>query len=231
MLDANQASGRELPGSAAGSAGPGRQPGQPRPSPSLRSRRRSTTLRRARPSRCARRQIQATGGATNNLVALSPDPKNAVIFTILSSSVTNGITTSDACACAKPDPELPGQSGHRRESAGQLQLRGRHAGKDHHQCSGGLPLQSITWANPGTQVGGATLALNATASSGFPVTYTSSTTSVCTVTGSTVTFAKSHLGQRLHHYGYAARRQPYLCPGPPGRRRRSLSTPLARART
>jgi hypothetical protein len=55
---------------------------------------------------------------------------------------------------------------------------------------GGLPLQSITWANPGTQVGNSSLALNATAGSGFPVTYTSSTTSVCTVTGSTVTFAK-----------------------------------------
>ena len=54
---------------------------------------------------------------------------------------------------------------------------------------GALPLQSITWPNPGTQVGGASLTLTASASSGFPVTYTSSTSSVCTVTGSSVTFA------------------------------------------
>jgi hypothetical protein len=53
-----------------------------------------------------------------------------------------------------------------------------------------LPTQTITFAQPQTQVSGTTLALTATASSGFPVTYTSSTTTVCTVSGSTATFAK-----------------------------------------
>ena len=51
-----------------------------------------------------------------------------------------------------------------------------------------LPLQTITWGNPGTQVNGATLALTGTASSGFPVIYTSSTTAVCTVNNANVTF-------------------------------------------
>ena len=87
---------------------------------------------------CATVSIQATGGATNNLVALSPDPSNAVIFTILNSSVDkNGIHDCDDRAGAKPVPELPGQFDHRRESAGQRQLRCRLPGEDHDQCPGG----------------------------------------------------------------------------------------------
>jgi hypothetical protein len=48
--------------------------------------------------------------------------------------------------------------------------------------------QTITFANPGTQYYGTTLTLTATASSGLPVSYTSTTTPVCTVSGSVVTF-------------------------------------------
>jgi hypothetical protein len=139
---------------------------------------------------CATVSIQATGGATNNLVALSPDPSNAVIFTILSSSVKNGVTTATIALVPNQSLNFPAN----------LIIDGNQQGNSNYAAAaqakitvsvlGGLPLQSITWANPGTQVGNASLALNATASSGFPVTYTSSTTSVCTVTGSTVTFAK-----------------------------------------
>jgi len=139
---------------------------------------------------CATVTIQATGGATNNLVALSPDPSNTVIFTILNSSVNNGITTATIALVPNQSLNYPAN----------LIIDGNQQGNSNYAAAtqakitisvlGGLPLQTITWSNPGTQVGGATLALNATASSGFPVTYTSSTTSVCTVTGSTVTFAK-----------------------------------------
>jgi hypothetical protein len=52
-----------------------------------------------------RSQIQATGGATDNQVAISPDPKNGVAFTILSSSVTNGITTTTLALV--PNQTLP----------------------------------------------------------------------------------------------------------------------------
>jgi hypothetical protein len=48
--------------------------------------------------------------------------------------------------------------------------------------------QTITFANPGTHTYGTPLALSATASSGLAVTFTSTTTLVCTVSGSTATF-------------------------------------------
>ena len=48
--------------------------------------------------------------------------------------------------------------------------------------------QTITFANPGTQTVGTPLTLSATASSGLAVSYTSQTTGVCTVAGTTATF-------------------------------------------
>lgn len=54
-----------------------------------------------------------------------------------------------------------------------------------------LPTQLITFNNPGTQVVGTALTLAATASSGLPVSYVSTSTTVCTVSGSSVTFAAS----------------------------------------
>ncbi len=47
-----------------------------------------------------------------------------------------------------------------------------------------LPTQKITFDNPGTQVAGTPLALAATATSGFPVTYTATPSSSCTVASS-----------------------------------------------
>jgi hypothetical protein len=47
--------------------------------------------------------------------------------------------------------------------------------------------QTITFTNPGTQTVGTPLALSASASSGLAVSYTSTTTSVCTVSGTTAT--------------------------------------------
>jgi sugar lactone lactonase YvrE len=140
-------------------------------------------------TQCATIQIVAAGGATGNQVAISPDPKNGVAFTILSSSVSKGITTTTLALV--PNQTLP--------SPANLILDGNQQGNANYSAAtqatitipvlSPLPLQTITWANPGTQVGGATLTLNATASSGFAVTYVSGTSSVCTVTGSKVTFA------------------------------------------
>ena len=190
-------SGRQLPGSASGSGGPGRQPGRPRPSPSLRSTTPLHYIAACSPiTLCATVSIQATGGATNNLVALSPDPSNTVIFTILNSSVdANGVTTATLAL-------VPGQA---LNFPANLIIDGNQQGNANYAAAtqakitisvlGALPLQSITWPNPGTQVGSSSttvtaLTLAATASSGFPVIYTSSTPTVCTVSGSTVTFAK-----------------------------------------
>ena len=52
-----------------------------------------------------------------------------------------------------------------------------------------LALQLITFNNPGTQVVATPLTLAATASSDLPVSYISTTTSVCKVVGAAVTFA------------------------------------------
>mgnify|MGYP000398037725 CR=1 FL=1 len=51
--------------------------------------------------------------------------------------------------------------------------------------------QTITFANPGAQNFGTSLTLTATASSTLPVTFTSDTPEVCTVSGNTVTFLKA----------------------------------------
>ncbi|MGA7521133.1 MAG: right-handed parallel beta-helix repeat-containing protein [Acidobacteriaceae bacterium] len=48
--------------------------------------------------------------------------------------------------------------------------------------------QTITFTNPGTQAVGAPLTLAGTATSGLAVTFSSATTSVCTVSGTTATF-------------------------------------------
>ena len=58
---------------------------------------------------------------------------------------------------------------------------------DTFQVSGGLTAQTITFTSPGNQtLGTATPALAATASSGLTVSYASTTTSVCTVSGTTL---------------------------------------------
>ena len=51
--------------------------------------------------------------------------------------------------------------------------------------------QAITFANPGTQTVGTPLTLLATSTSGLPVSFASTTSSVCTVTGNTATFLAS----------------------------------------
>ena len=48
--------------------------------------------------------------------------------------------------------------------------------------------QTITFGNPGTQTAGTPLTLSATVSSGLTVTFSSATPSVCTVSGTSVTF-------------------------------------------
>ena len=101
-------------------------------------------------------QIQATGGATNNLVALSPDPSNAVIFTILNSSVKNGITTATLALVPNQSLNFPASLIIDGNQQGNANYAAASQAKITISVLGALPLQSITWANPGTQVGGAT---------------------------------------------------------------------------
>jgi hypothetical protein len=55
----------------------------------------------------------------------------------------------------------------------------------------GLEPQTITFANPGAQTVGTPLTLSASASSGLTVSYTSTTTGICMVAGTTATFIAS----------------------------------------
>ena len=140
-------------------------------------------------TQCATISVQATGGATDNLVALSPDPKNAVSFTILSSSVTNGTTTTILALVPNQNLNFPASLIIDANQQGNANYSAATQATLTIPVLAPLPLQSIIWTNPGTQIAGTSLTLAAAATSGFPVTYTSSTTSVCTVSGAKVTFA------------------------------------------
>jgi sugar lactone lactonase YvrE len=142
-------------------------------------------------SQCAIVTFTATGGGTNNPITLTADASSAVRWTLYSSS-TSGATTTATVEL------LPGQT---LTYPASLIIDLNQAGNSNYSAATQLPVtisvqsplpaQTVTFSQPQTQVAGTTLTLSATASSGFPVTYASSTTSVCTVSGSTVTFLSS----------------------------------------
>ncbi|MGO8757568.1 MAG: hypothetical protein ACLQG3_05525 [Terracidiphilus sp.] len=142
-------------------------------------------------SQCAIVTFSATGGGTNNAITLSTDKSSAVQWTLYGSSTKSGTTTAEV--------ELPpGQS---LTYPASLVIDLNQTGNTNYLAATQLPItisvqaplptQTITFSQPQTQVVGTTLTLAATSSSGLPVTYASSTTSVCTVSGSTVTFLSS----------------------------------------
>ena len=133
--------------------------------------------------------IQATGGGSDLPIVFTVDPKSTMQGSFSTSKVSGAVSTSTLTMPAGQSPtsgtiivdaNQPGNSNY--SAATQMQLI--------IVVGAPLPTQTITFAVPQTQVGGTTLTLNGTSSSGFPVAYTSSTTSVCTVSGSTATFAK-----------------------------------------
>jgi len=147
-------------------------------------------------AQCAMISIQASGGATNNPIAISPDPTNTVGFTIVNSTTSKtGVTTATLVLLPNQTFTFPtklvidgNQQGNVDYSAAaQLQLI--------INVLGPLPLQTITWANPGTQVVGGSLTLSATSSAGagYPIAFTASpaSSSVCTVSGTKPTFVGS----------------------------------------
>jgi sugar lactone lactonase YvrE len=134
-------------------------------------------------------QVSAVGGGSNNAITFSLDPASTM------TGVFSASTVSGATSTATLTIPLQGSvmSGTIVIDATQPQSTNYAAVTVTPLATltilPPLPLQTITWGNPGTQVNGSTLTLTGTASSGFPITYTSSTTSVCTVSSATVTFA------------------------------------------
>jgi hypothetical protein len=131
--------------------------------------------------------IMATGGGSDSPIVFTVD-KSSTMTGTFSVSTVSGATSSATLT-------IPAQT----NTSGTIVIDATQPGNTNYSAAqqtqetinvlSPLPIQTITFAVPQTQVGGTTLTLTATASSGFPVVYTSSTASVCTVSNSTATFA------------------------------------------
>ncbi len=132
--------------------------------------------------------IQATGGGSNGAIVFTVDKTSTMTGSFSASTVSGATSTSTLTIPAQTptsgtivvDATQPGNTNYAESAQTQETIN----------VLAPLPTQIITFGVPQTQVGGTTLTLTATSSSGFPVVYASSTTTVCTVSGSTATFAK-----------------------------------------
>ena len=128
-------------------------------------------------------QVSANGGATDNPIVFSVDASSPVGGTFSKSIVSGSTSTAtltvmDQAALANfpgniiVDANQPGNSNYADASQAAETI----------QVLQPLPTQAITFNNPGTQVAGTPLTLAATSSSGLPVLYNVSPSSVCTLT-------------------------------------------------
>ncbi|MFP5250510.1 MAG: hypothetical protein ACLGP3_11865, partial [Acidobacteriota bacterium] len=131
--------------------------------------------------------VSANGGGSNQPIVFAVDAASTLQGKFAASTVSGSTSTAVLTIPAQTatsgvivvDATQPGDTNYANAPQTQESLT----------ILAPLPTQTITFANPGTQVANVPLTLAATASSGLPVNYTSSTTSVCTVTGSVLTFA------------------------------------------
>ncbi|HVU47269.1 MAG TPA: hypothetical protein VHD85_14150 [Terracidiphilus sp.] len=131
------------------------------------------------------------GGITINLVATGGGSGNPVVFTIDPSSTGVGsVSGSVLTVTALGDFVINANQ------AGDANYTAAPQAQETIAVLSALPTQTITFANPGTQVVGTPLTLTASATSGFAVSFASGTTSVCTVaqSGSTWTAAFASAG-------------------------------------
>ena len=132
--------------------------------------------------------IQATGGGSDSAIVFTVDKSSTMTGSFSTSTVSGAVSTSTLTMPANQSP-----------TSGTIVVDANQPGNTNYAAAtqtqytinvlAPLPTQTITFSTPQTQVAGTPLTLSATASSGFAVSYMSSTTSVCTVSGSTVTFA------------------------------------------
>jgi sugar lactone lactonase YvrE len=132
--------------------------------------------------------IQATGGGSDQAIVFTVD-KSSTMKGSFSASTLSGATStttltmpanqSPASGTIVVDANQPGNTNYLAATLTQMTIT----------VGAPLPTQTITFPLPQTQVGGTTLTLTATTTSGFPIMYSSSTPSVCTVSGSVATFA------------------------------------------
>ena len=133
--------------------------------------------------------ISAIGGASDNAIVFTVDKSSTMIGTIGTSTVSGAtssavltipVQASVVSGTIVIDATQPQSTDYAAVTVSPLATL---------TIQPPLPTQLITFNNPGTQVVGTALTLSATASSALPVGYTSTTTSVCTVSGSSVSFA------------------------------------------
>jgi hypothetical protein len=136
----------------------------------------------------AKLSIQATGGGSDQAIVFTLDKSSTMSGTFSASTVSGATSTTTLTMPANQSP-----------TSGTIVIDANQTGNTNYLAAtqtqmtitvlAPLPTQSITFPLPQTQVGGTTLTLTATASSGLPIAYSSSTTSVCTVSGPVATFA------------------------------------------
>src|SRR6185437_2111921 len=123
--------------------------------------------------------VQATGGASNQPIVFAVDASSTMKGSFSSSTVSGATSTATLTLPAQTatsgtiviDATQPGNSNY--SAAAQVQ--------ETINVLAPLPTQTITFNNPGTQVVSTPLSLKATASSGFPVNYAATPSSICTV--------------------------------------------------
>jgi sugar lactone lactonase YvrE len=128
------------------------------------------------------------GGITIDLVGTGGGSGNAVVFTVDKSSTGAGTITGNVLMVTAQGNLVIDAN-----QAGNANFLAAPQAQETINVRAPLPTQTITFNNPGTQVLGTPLTLSATATSGFAVMFTSSTSSVCTVSGTTTTFVTSGL--------------------------------------
>ena len=129
--------------------------------------------------------LSNVGSAPLSAITASITGANAQDFSIISDGCSGTVLPANfSCLVTVAfSPQVPG-----RRNA-MLSVSDNGAGSPQTvSLIGGLAAQSISFATITAQDLGASLALNATASSGLPVTFSSATANVCSVSGSTALF-------------------------------------------
>jgi sugar lactone lactonase YvrE len=126
------------------------------------------------------------GGIKINLAATGGGSGNPVVFTLDKAStgagmIAGNVLTVTAMGSLVIDANQAGNASYTAAPQAQETIN----------ILSPLPTQTVTFANPGTQVVGTPLTLKATASSGFAVSFASTTAAVCTVAQSGSTWTAS----------------------------------------
>ncbi|MGA2171058.1 MAG: hypothetical protein ABSG62_22975 [Terracidiphilus sp.] len=121
--------------------------------------------------------LAATGGGSGLPVVFTADPNSTATGTISTATLTGTISTATLTVTGQGTLVIDANR------AGNTNFLAATQVQQSVKVLPALPTQTITFANPGTQVVGTPLPLVAPASSLLPVSISTTTTSVCTLSG------------------------------------------------